>query len=321
MTVIENYFPFDSGAGATATPQRWRLMARQWSGNGVIPGYTNQCRPTLAGSVLSIDMGAVWIDGFCGENQSSKSFSVSGGDGLLVARMDPVAKEVLFVYTVGQTAPAQPANATGVYEISIARVTSGAMYDIRQFATGGPSMPSGVMMDFGGGTAPPGWLLCDGTSYLRTDWPGLFNAIGTTWGAADGSHFSVPDARGRAPVGAGGGYLLTNRGLGQYGGEENHTLGSSEMPSHAHSGSATTSTESVRHWHASSQGNGFAATGIGTYGPQPGGSPTMSGPAATTANNAQLHSHTLSVNTNNIGGGVGHNNMQPFLVVTKIIKT
>jgi|CXWL01.1.fsa_nt_gi hypothetical protein len=42
--------------------------------------------------------------------------------------------------------------------------------------------------------SPPssGWLACDGASYLRASYPNLFAAIGTTFGAADGTHFNVP---------------------------------------------------------------------------------------------------------------------------------
>lgn len=61
--------------------------------------------------------------------------------------------------------------------------------------------PSGMIVDFGGAAAPSGWLLCDGASYLRATYPDLFAAIGTTYGAADGTHFNVPDLRGRVPVG------------------------------------------------------------------------------------------------------------------------
>ena len=45
-------------------------------------------------------------------------------------------------------------------------------------------------------SVPPGTLLCDGNSYLRTDYPALFNAIGTRWGTADGTHFNVPNFKG-----------------------------------------------------------------------------------------------------------------------------
>lgn len=50
-------------------------------------------------------------------------------------------------------------------------------------------------------TPPAGYLLCNGASLLRTSYPRLFAAIGTVWGAADGTHFNIPDLRGRVPRG------------------------------------------------------------------------------------------------------------------------
>lgn len=49
----------------------------------------------------------------------------------------------------------------------------------------------------GDGSPGPGWLYCNGQSVLRATFPALFNAIGTRYGAADGTHFNVPDMRGR----------------------------------------------------------------------------------------------------------------------------
>lgn len=44
------------------------------------------------------------------------------------------------------------------------------------------------------GNLPSGYLLCDGAAYSRTMFPDLFAAIGTTYGAGDGSTtFNVPD--------------------------------------------------------------------------------------------------------------------------------
>lgn len=40
---------------------------------------------------------------------------------------------------------------------------------------------------------PLPWMVCDGRSLLRTDYPSLFAAIGTFWGAADSTHFYLPD--------------------------------------------------------------------------------------------------------------------------------
>lgn len=66
-------------------------------------------------------------------------------------------------------------------------------------------IPAGVIFPYGGATAPAGWLLCDGTSYLRADYPALFTAISTAFGTADGTHFNVPDFRGRFLRGVDGG--------------------------------------------------------------------------------------------------------------------
>jgi len=57
--------------------------------------------------------------------------------------------------------------------------------------------PAGIVLPYAGSTAPAGWLLCDGTSYIRNDYLRLFNAIGTAHGSLAGNAFSVPDYRGR----------------------------------------------------------------------------------------------------------------------------
>lgn len=49
--------------------------------------------------------------------------------------------------------------------------------------------------------APAGWLLAQGQSLLRSQYPRLFAAIGTAYGAADSTRFNLPDMRGRVPVG------------------------------------------------------------------------------------------------------------------------
>jgi microcystin-dependent protein len=73
-------------------------------------------------------------------------------------------------------------------------------------------LPSGMLAPFGGSAAPAGWLLCNGVAVSRTTYAALFAAIGTTWGAGDGSAtFNVPNMLGRVPVGAGsaGNYAQT----------------------------------------------------------------------------------------------------------------
>jgi len=61
--------------------------------------------------------------------------------------------------------------------------------------------PAGLRFGYAGTTAPTGSLLEEGQSLLRTSYAPLFTAIGTTWGAADSTHFNVPNSKGRVDVG------------------------------------------------------------------------------------------------------------------------
>lgn len=57
--------------------------------------------------------------------------------------------------------------------------------------------PPGVILAFGGITAPAGWLMCDGSEYVRSDYPRLWAAIGSAYGSANSLKFNVPDLRGQ----------------------------------------------------------------------------------------------------------------------------
>jgi len=93
----------------------------------------------------------------------------------------------------------------------------------------------GEIIAYAGTSSPdPKWLLCDGSSVLRSDYPDLFTVIGTTYGAVDGTHFNLPDLRGRSQVGAGTGSGLSPRAAGDSFGEETHTLSIGELASHVH---------------------------------------------------------------------------------------
>ena len=68
---------------------------------------------------------------------------------------------------------------------------------------GNDLIPAGSIIMYGAATAPGGWYLCQGGAISRTTYAALFSAIGTTYGAGDGSTtFNVPDFRDRAPYGA-----------------------------------------------------------------------------------------------------------------------
>lgn len=92
----------------------------------------------------------------------------------------------------------------------------------------------GIIIMYGGSTAPTGWVLCNGASYSTTNttYVGLFNVIGYTFGGS-GSTFKVPDFRGRVPIGTGAA-ALTTRALGVMYGNDTYTLIENNLPSHKH---------------------------------------------------------------------------------------
>jgi microcystin-dependent protein len=73
------------------------------------------------------------------------------------------------------------------------------------FATRG-IVPIGGLMPFAGIAAPNGFVLCDGSEYLLTEYPDLFAIIGYRYKAIGNllgeATFAVPDLRGRFPLGA-----------------------------------------------------------------------------------------------------------------------
>ncbi|MCP4133072.1 MAG: hypothetical protein GY754_19050 [bacterium] len=63
----------------------------------------------------------------------------------------------------------------------------------------GMASPTGTIVPFAGPEAniPDGWVLCNGSSVSRDTYNNLFQAIGTSWGSADGSSFNLPNLQGR----------------------------------------------------------------------------------------------------------------------------
>lgn len=159
-------------------------------------------------------------------------------------------------------------------------------------------VPAGIIAPYAGSAAPTGWLLCYGQNVNRTTYAALFAAISTTYGSGDGSTtFGLPDLRGRAVAGVdnmGGsaasritaaGSGITGTTLGAAGGSETHTLDTSQIPSHTHSGAVGT------------------LTGVSFSG------------------SADKSCYNSSTTTGATGGGLAHNNTQPTLMLNYIIKT
>lgn len=96
--------------------------------------------------------------------------------------------------------------------------------------------PPGTIVTTAASSTPTGFVECNGSAISRTAYASLFTAIGTAFGAGDGSStFNVPDLRGRCPIGAGTGSGLSSRVLGdQTIGVETVTLAAENLPPHTH---------------------------------------------------------------------------------------
>lgn len=105
------------------------------------------------------------------------------------------------------------------------------------------AVPSGTLIDFAGTSAPPGFLVCDGSSYSTTTYATLFAAIGYTWGGS-GGNFNVPNLQRSVTMGAGGtGTSVIGNAVGNtYAGETTTLTDPSQLPSHTHTATTTTST-------------------------------------------------------------------------------
>ncbi len=191
--------------------------------------------------------------------------------------------------------------------------------------------PTGATLDFVGTTAPTGWLLCSGgtigsassggTLRANADTETLYALLWDSWsntelpiqtsggvastrGANAAADFAankrlpVPDVRGRVIAGKddmGGSaasrltssYFGIGTTLGLAGGSQSHTLTTSQMPAHTHDAQVHDGGGGAYDRALRSQGNAIA---------------------------------NLDGIVQSAGGGQGHNNTQPTIVMNKIIK-
>lgn len=211
--------------------------------------------------------------------------------------------------------------------------------------TNASSIPPGTITPFGGTVIPTGYLLCDGSQYLMSAYPALSVVIGTMYcpgPCVNPMSFAVPDLRGKVPAGQGGTALSGT--IGSSVGAETHTLSTTEMPLHTHSGSTglesndhshsgSTGFEGNPHQHRVPLGNNADGTPGGYNAANANGDPTDNeGRWVSSGNPLQQHvhafttggrsaSHTHALTINSAGSGQAHNNIQPSLIVKYIIKT
>ena len=195
----------------------------------------------------------------------------------------------------------------------------------------------GNIIAFTGQSVPSGYLVCDGSAVGREEYPELFSVIGTTYGAGDGiSTFNLPSISGKTLLCTSSSHLI-----GSTGGEEEHSIVSSEMPSHAHTIPAHSheNTIGIKTPSLSHTITQPVFTYVGLSGST---SRIRSGQAASTGTTSATMSRSANLaiadhpatpctvtggildcpafNTENTGVGQGHNNMMPYLAVKYLIK-
>lgn len=75
-------------------------------------------------------------------------------------------------------------------------------------------VPAGTIITYAGNKAPTGYLVCDGSAVSRDTYANLFAAIGTIYGAGNGSStFNLPDMTARFLEGTTGGPTYVDAGL------------------------------------------------------------------------------------------------------------
>ncbi len=88
-------------------------------------------------------------------------------------------------------------NSSGFPITNVGAPTAGTDAATKDYADSVGVPPGTVLAWAGQPGIPAGYFECNGASLVRTSYPELFAAIGTTYGAASGTTFNVPDLRGQ----------------------------------------------------------------------------------------------------------------------------
>ena len=281
-------FYFD-GAGGTAQAVRGldnlEIATLECTGNAAVDGTLTVTGATTLTTVLGIASGGTGLTSF------------TAGDLMYATASTTIAK--LGIGTAGQ----------------VLKTNTGA--SAPEWSTETDLCPVGSIIMYGAAAAPTNWVLCDGSAINRTTYADLFSAIGTTYGAGNGSStFNVPNLQGVFPAGYDGGssYALAATGGATTdtptlsGTNAGTTLTSSQIPAHTHGGVTTG-------WPSGSWTGGTGAT-----------------QTAIDASGLSVASGSVNLSLENTGGGSSHTHtwtgtssavdiLPPYLVVNYIIKT
>lgn len=174
------------------------------------------------------------------------------------------------------------------------------------------SVPTGTIAMFGGSSAPDGWLLCNGAAVSRSTYSDLFSAIGTTYGAGNGSTtFNLPDLAGKFPLGSD-----SANARGATGGAAAVTLTTEQIPAHTHGSKSITGQVGQ----VIVPGSDMSYSSDSLYFEYRDNVDYASDGYSNTCRRRVIKLNA-SHEHDSVGGNQAHNNMPPFLSVNYIIKT
>jgi microcystin-dependent protein len=149
--------------------------------------------------------------------------------------------------------------------------------------------------------APTGWAQCNGQILPISQNTALFSLLGTSYGGDGRSNFALPNFQGVGAISQGNGSGLSPRVLGETGDEYSVTLLQTQIPAHNHPVNCISGGGNSN----SAANNVWAAEG------------GREGKSLYTNNSGPVNMNALALKFT--GGGLPHNNLQPFLTVTFII--
>lgn len=153
------------------------------------------------------------------------------------------------------------------------------------------------------GTAPTGYLLCDGSPVSRTTYANLFTVLGSIYGPGDGSTtFNLPNFKDRMPIGAGTTYSA------------NTTGGSKDaiVVSHTHPASSTDAGHS--HTYAGS------VDSTGTFGYAGGGGNPGVGLPRNAGSTVATGTASITTTITSTGAAATNANLPPYIGIHFIIR-
>ena len=287
---------------------------------GAASFFDNAGKVTVSGTEYAVTPGSAVVGGLQVQIPAA-TLAAAEGDFIQCSVAWDVDAAGVFSVTVNLFAdPVEQVSQETLFYVTLARIDAGQVVtDRRQVMRRAEQLQQdvkllelglvGAVQAFAREAPPTGWLKANGAAVSRSAYADLFAAIGTRFGAGDGSTtFNLPDLRAEFIRGVDDGRGIdAGRGFGSAqdsenkshnhtassgsAGSHNHTASTGNAGHHAHSGSTNTA---GNHSHSTSLAKGAYTDNREGAGGLPGLNDTKSW--GTSTNGA--HSHSVNINGN-----------------------